>query len=78
MLLRCKIDRLLLPARPNVQRRALIAWDGNEPFALERVECMYYEIVSATSEEQLWLERNGYRFLKPAADFRPECVPLRA
>jgi len=69
MLLRCKIDRLLLPARCYVQERVLIAWDGIEPFGLERVECVYYELVSSTSEEQLWLERNGYRLLKPAADF---------
>ena len=76
MLLRCKIDQLLLPACPKAG--GLIAWDGMESFILERVEAVYYELLSATLEEQLWLERNGYRLLKRAADFRPEILPLRA
>jgi hypothetical protein len=78
MLLRCKIDQLLLPARACPEARAVIAWDGTESFLLERVEALYYELLSATLDEQLWLERNGYRLLKPANDFRREVVPLRA
>ncbi|HLW66635.1 MAG TPA: hypothetical protein VKS79_15075 [Gemmataceae bacterium] len=78
MLLRCKIDQLLLPARVCPKASAVIAWDGSESFLLERVEAVYYELLSATREEQLWLERNGYRLLKPAADFRCEVIPLRA
>jgi hypothetical protein len=76
MLLRCQIDQSLLPAYP--ETGGLIAWDGMESFILERVEAIYYELLSATLEEQLWLERNGYRLLKPAADFHRECLPLRA
>jgi len=76
MLLRCKIDQLLLPACP--ETNGLIAWDGTESFILERVEAVYYELLSATLGEQLWLERNGYRLLKAAADFRQERHPLRA
>jgi len=76
MLLRCRIDGLLLPARPDQHNSALIAWDGHEPFALERIEARYYELVAATENEQLWLERNGYRLLRVAADFRPELLPL--
>jgi hypothetical protein len=76
MLLRCKIDQLLLPACPEAS--GLIAWDGTESFVLERVEAVYYELFSARLEEQLWLERNGYRLLKRAADFRRERIPLRA
>ncbi|HEV3144887.1 MAG TPA: hypothetical protein VGZ47_13440 [Gemmataceae bacterium] len=78
MLLRCKIDGLLLPAQPCQQAGDLIAWDGMEPFTLERVEAVFYELLSATSDEQLWLERNGYRLLKPADDFQCEQLPLRA
>jgi hypothetical protein len=78
MLLRCKIDQLLLPARACPEAGGLIAWDGTEPFILERVEAVYYELVSAAPDEQLWLERNGYRLLKPAADFRQESLALRA
>jgi hypothetical protein len=76
MFLRCKIDQLLLPAFP--ASGGLIARDGTESFILERVEAIYYELLSATLEEQLWLERNGYRLLKPAADFRQQSFPLRA
>jgi hypothetical protein len=67
--LRCLVDGLLLPAklRPGP---ALVAWDGDEGFALEAVEAMYYELVEATLTELLGLERARYRLLRRAADFR--------
>jgi hypothetical protein len=75
MLLRCKIDRLLLPARA-IQSSGLLAWDGLESFVLERLEAGYYELVSATRAEEVWLEQNYFRLLRRAPDFRPAILPL--
>ena len=72
MTLRCVLDGLLLPARLWAGEPPLLAFDGDEPFALEAVEAMYYELVSATAEEVLGLERARYRLLRRAADFRTE------
>ena len=50
----------------------MLAFDGDEAFALESVEALYYELVSATREELLGLERACYRLLRRAADFQAE------
>jgi hypothetical protein len=47
----------------------LVAFDGGEAFVLEALEALYYEVVSATVEEILGLERTHYRLLRRAADF---------
>ena len=70
MTLRCLLDGLLLHGTLCAGRPAVIVYDGEEPFALEAVEAIYYELVSATSEELLGLERASYRLLRRAADFR--------
>ena len=70
--LRCLLDGLLLPAELGQGQPALTAWDGDESFALEAVEAMYYEVVSATAEEWLGLERARYRLLRRADDFHWE------
>jgi len=48
---------------------ALTAYDGEEGFALEALEALYYEIVSATLPELLRVERTHYRLLRRASDF---------
>ena len=67
--LRCTLDGLLLHAFLRVHPPALIALDGNETFALEALEAVYYEVVSATADELLGLERACYRLLRRADDF---------
>ena len=47
-----------------------MAYDGDEGFALEAVEAVFYELVSATPDELLGLERAYYRLLRRAEDFR--------
>ncbi len=69
MILRCKLDGLLLPAIAHPLRRTLVAFDGDEGFAMEAVEAIYYELVSATADEAIWLERAGFRLLRRASDF---------
>ena len=68
--LRCLLDGLLLPAYLDQGQPPLIAIDGDEAFALEAVEAMYYELVEATAEEVLDLERSYYRLLRRATDFQ--------
>jgi len=70
MKLRCLLDGLLLPAELCVGRQALVAWDGDESFALEALEALFYEVVSATQAELVGLERARYRLLRRANDFR--------
>ena len=70
MKLRCRLDGLLLQATLPAGYRELLAYDGDEGFAMEAVEALYYEIVSATPEEMLRLEQAHYRLLRPAEDFR--------
>ncbi len=70
MTLRCLLDGLLLPAYLDQGQPPLIAIDGDEAFALEAVEAMYYELVEATAEEVLDLERSYYRLLRRARDFQ--------
>jgi hypothetical protein len=68
--LRCLLDGLLLPACFHGGGGALVAHDGDESFALEALEALYYEVVEATTEEWLHLEKARYRLLRRAADFR--------
>ena len=70
MILRCKLDGLLL--RGHVSRRltALVAHDGDESFLMDALEALYYEVVSATAEELLWLEQAHYRLLHRGPNFR--------
>jgi hypothetical protein len=70
--LRCLLDGLLLPAELQREGTALVAYDGDEGFVMEAVEAVYYELVSATREEILGLQRARYRLLRTAGDF--ECV----
>jgi hypothetical protein len=70
VLLRCVLDGLLLCATVRAEPPMLLAFDGDEPFALEAIEALYYEIVTATREELLALERACFRLLRRAADFR--------
>jgi hypothetical protein len=67
--LRCTLDGLLLPARLLPEEAALVAFDGDEGFVMERVEAAYYELVSATREEVRQLEKARYRLLRRAFDF---------
>jgi hypothetical protein len=70
--LRCLVDGLLLPARLGSGSPALVAWDGEEAFAVEAMEALFYELVSATRDELLGLQRACYRLLRLAADFQQE------
>jgi hypothetical protein len=58
-----------LDGRLEAEEPALRAYDGAESFVLEALEALYYEVVSATAEELLHLERSHYRLLRRAADF---------
>jgi hypothetical protein len=69
--LRCLVDGLLLDAVLCAHPPALIAFDGEEAFALEAVEALYYEVVAATSGELLALEQACYRLLRRSDDFEP-------
>lgn len=70
MTLRCVLDGLLLYAMLCGEPPMLLAFDGDEPFVLEAIEMLYYEIVAATPEELLALDRGCFRLLRRAADFR--------
>jgi len=70
MRLRCVLGGVELEARFWGGEPPLLAFDGEEPFALEAVEARYYEVVAATAEELLSLERARYRLLRRAEDFR--------
>ena len=69
-MIRCLLDGLLLNATFRADPPVLLAFDGDEAFVMEAVEALYYELVSATREELLGLERACYRLLRRAADFR--------
>jgi hypothetical protein len=47
----------------------LLTFDGEEPFLMEALEAIYYELVAATPEELVQLEQARYRLLRRAADF---------
>ncbi len=70
LLLRCVLDGLLLGATMQAEPPMLLVFDGDESFALEALEALYYEIVTATREELLGLERACFRLLRRSADFR--------
>jgi hypothetical protein len=70
--LRCLLDGLLLTARLRRATPPLVAWDGAEAFGVEAIEALYYEVVSATSEELIGLQRACYRLLRLAEDFYRE------
>lgn len=70
MMLRCVLDGLLLGASVCAEPPLVLAFDGDEAFALEAIEALYYEIVAATREELIVLERACFRLLRRAADFR--------
>ena len=70
MILRCVLDGLLLPAELSPGAPPLVAYDGDEGFRLEAVEALFYELVSATGDELVHLQRAGYRLLRVADDFR--------
>jgi hypothetical protein len=76
MTLRCLLDGLLLPALLRPAEPPLLAFDGDESFGLEAVEALFYEIVDATPDELLELERARYRLLRQAGDF--ELLPCSA
>jgi len=67
--LRCTLDGLLLPAVLDEESSILIAYDGDEPFELERGEAVFYELLSASREEMRRLQFARYRLLKMADDF---------
>ena len=69
MTLRCKLDGLLLPAELRSALPHLIAYDGDEAFAVEAVEATFYELLTATADELLGLERAHYRLLSRASEF---------
>lgn len=69
-MIRCLLDGLLLDATFRADPPILRAFDGDEAFVMEAVEALYYELVSATREELLGLERARYRLLRRAADFQ--------
>ena len=69
MTLRCTLDGLLLPAVLDEASSILIAYDGDEPFELERGEAVFYELVAASREEMRQLQFARYRLLKMAEDF---------
>jgi hypothetical protein len=74
--LRCVLDGLLLQGQLGAEDAPLVAYDGEDAFVLEALEALYYEVVSATVEELLGLERTHYRLLRRAADFaysEPAC-----
>jgi hypothetical protein len=71
VMIRCLLDGLLLHAIVRPDPPALFAFDGEESFVMEAVEALYYELVSATCDELLALERACYRLLRRAADFQP-------
>jgi hypothetical protein len=68
--IRCLLDGLLLYATLQTEPTTLRAFDGDESFVMEAVEALYYELVSATFEELLGLERARYRLLRRGADFQ--------
>jgi hypothetical protein len=75
MLLRCRLDELLLEAWPHPRHGSLVALDGDEAFEMERIEALYYELVAATPDDLNWLEETGYRCLRLAPDF--SFIPMR-
>jgi hypothetical protein len=78
VILRCVVDGLLLPAELSPNSTALVAYDGDEGFCLEAIEALFYEVVSATFDEIISLQRAGYRLLRVAEDFTTTDSPPAA
>jgi hypothetical protein len=64
------MDGLLLPAEFVPGNTPVVAYDGDEGFRLEAVEALFYELVTATRDEIVLLQRAGYRLLRIAEDFQ--------
>jgi hypothetical protein len=69
LILCCTLDGLLLDAILCPHTAKLVAFDGDEAFAMEAVEALFYVVVSASREELLGVERARYRLLRQAEDF---------
>jgi hypothetical protein len=67
--LRCILDSLILQASIDPVTGEVQAFDGTEPFTLEAVEAVYYQLTAATEPERLALQRR-YRLLRTAEDFQ--------
>jgi hypothetical protein len=67
--IRCVLDGLMLHAELLPGRQGLVAYDGDEPFILEALEALFYELVAATRDDVVLLEQAGYRLLRRADDF---------
>jgi hypothetical protein len=70
--IRCTLDGLLLDAQIGPGQGSLVAYDGEEAFCMEAIEARFYELVSATCEELLRIQRARYRLLRFADDFAYE------
>jgi hypothetical protein len=64
------LDGLELRATLRENPLGVVAYDGAEAFMLEPVEAVFYELVAATPDELLGLERAYFRLLRRAEDFR--------
>ena len=66
MLLRCRLDGLLLPGRFTAAGNLRLA-DGGEEFDLESIEATYYEVVAAMPAD--WTRASArYRLLSRGAE----------
>jgi hypothetical protein len=72
VIIRCTVDGLLLRARMDPDGAGLRVSDGGEAFRMEALEALLYEVVCATCDELLALERAHYRLLRKAEDFTGE------
>ncbi len=68
MVVRCVLDGLVLPAELRTGVPPVVVYDGDESFLLEPVEAVYYELLAATEDERLIVQRY-YRLLRLAPDF---------
>jgi hypothetical protein len=68
VILRCKVDGLLLEAGVDPHTGRVTCHDGDEAFELEAVEALYYRLLTATEAEALAVEAS-YRLLRRADDF---------
>jgi hypothetical protein len=67
--IRCMLDGLLHHAEMSPCQDELVVFDNGETFVMDALEALYYQLVSATPDEILKLERSRYRLLRRAADF---------
>jgi hypothetical protein len=67
--LRCILDSLILHASIDPVTGEVQAFDGAEPFTLEAVEAIYYQLTAATEPERLALQCR-YRLQRTAEDFQ--------